>query len=220
MAFSAYVDEFSRQPWRSLLLLCCAGAAGLLLVDRHHHGSSAAWATMLLAMMPLLLAQPITHIVRSTRARRRGRTLIAFGVGYAFVWMLAGPLLMRLSEVVTVAAGDSRAAVLAATLVALAWSATPWHQVALNRGHRMKNLAVFGWRAEADAMTYGLVHGVWCVASCWAWMLVPLAAHGHGAATMIVVTALMLVERLAAPAWPRWRLPLPLRLFVNRHAHA
>jgi predicted metal-binding membrane protein len=145
--------------------------------------------------------------------------LAAFGVGYTFVWMLAGPFLLALAQLFNVI-GDSRAALLAVTLLALAWSASPWHQVTLNRGHRVKNLAVFGWQADIDAITYGLDHGAWCVASCWAWMLVPLAAGGHDATVMIVVSLVMLIERLAGPAWPKWRVPLPLRLLVNRHVHA
>jgi predicted metal-binding membrane protein len=217
LALAAHLDEFSRQPWRSLLLLCCAGVACLLLTERHHQHFAVAWAIMLLAMMPPLLAQPITHIVRSSRTRRRVRALFAFGVGYTFVWMLAGPLLMAMSRLLSMATDDDGAgALVAATLLALVWTATPWHQVALNRGHRIKNLAVFGWRADLDAITYGIVHGAWCVASCWAWMLVPLGAGLHHSAAMIVVTLVMLIERLAAPARPKWRLPRPVRLLVNR----
>jgi hypothetical protein len=134
--------------------------------------------------------------------------------------MLAGPFLMAMLLLIRITAGDGGAALIAVTLLALAWTATPWHQVALNRGHRVKNLAVFGWQADRDAFTYGLVHGTWCVASCWTWMLVPLAARGHHATAMIFVTLVMLIERLAPPAWPTWRLPLPLRIVVNRFAHA
>jgi predicted metal-binding membrane protein len=218
VVLSAYVDEFSRQPWRGLFVLCCAGFACLLLTDRHHQSFAVAWATMLLAMMPVLLAQPVTHILSSSRASRRSRALFAFAVGYACVWMLAGPLLMGISVLVSTAAGG--AALFAVTLLALAWTASPWHQLALNRGHRVKNLAVFGWQADLDAVTYGVVHGTWCVGSCWAWMLVPLAVPGHHTTAMIVVSFVMLIERLAAPAWPKWRVPMPVRLLLNKYAHA
>jgi predicted metal-binding membrane protein len=220
MVLSACIDEFSRQPWRSLLLLCCVGLGGLMMTDRHHHFVAVAWALMLLAMMPVLLAQPIAHILRTTRRRRWIRTFVGFGAGYALVWMLVGPVFMALSRAVVGLAEDQLHAGLTAALLALAWSASPWHQRALNRGHRVRNLAVFGWRADRDAVAYGVVHGTWCVASCWAWMLVPLVLHVHHMTVMVLVTAIMLVERLAPPAWPVWRLPMPMRLVMNRFAHA
>jgi predicted metal-binding membrane protein len=220
LALSAYLDEFSRQPWRSLLLLSCAGVAYLLLTHRHHETFAVAWATMLLAMMPLLLAQPIVHVVRSSRTQRRIRALLAFGFGYGLGWMLAGPLFIAASLLVKAVVGDYSNALLVTLLLALAWSASPWHQAALNRGHRVQNLAVFGLRADLDAFVYGLIHAGWCFASCWAWMLVPWSAGSYHVAIMILIAFIMLIERLASPARPRWRLPLLLRLTANRYAHA
>jgi predicted metal-binding membrane protein len=172
---------------------------------------------MLLAMMPVLLAQPITHIIRSSRTRHRTSLLLSFAAGYTSMWMAAEPIMTAASS----ALGrmlDGASATAVAVLVALAWTASPWHQRSLNRGHRPKNLAVFGWRAYSDAFAYGLDHGVWCIAACWAWMLVPLVS-GHSGVAMLVVTFVMLAERLAAPGAPRWRRPRPVGLLADVRAY-
>lgn len=216
---SAYADEFSRQPWPGLFALCCAGTGGAALTHQHlHHNFALPWATMLLAMMPVLLAHPVSHIHRSSRPRRLMRALVAFTAGYAVMWMCAGPPLMAIAQSIVTAAGDGAASIVL-TLLAFAWSATPWHQRALNRAHRPKSLAVFGWQADFDAIAYGLVHGAWCFASCWAWMLVPLVVRDHHVAAMILVTLIMFVERLAPAARPKWRVPFPVRLIRSGYAH-
>lgn len=194
--------------------------AYLLIADQHHQSSLLQWATMLLAMMPPLLAQPIVYILRSSRTQRRIRALLAFGLGYTVVWMLAGPLLTTVTRLLGVIAGDGVVVGLAITSLAILWSASPWHQTALNRGHRVQKLAAFGWQADLDAISYGLVHGTWCFASCWAWMLVPLATITHHASVMVLVTVIMLIERLAPPSLPKWRVPLPIRLLSTRYVHA
>src|ERR1700760_2387441 len=51
------------------------------------------WALMLLAMMPPLLAAPLTHVWRSSLPRRRIWSVLQFAIGYAAVWLAVGPLL-------------------------------------------------------------------------------------------------------------------------------
>lgn len=168
------------------------------------------WALMLLAMMPLLLAAPLGHVRRASLERRRMRAAAGFAIGYGAVWMAAGPVLIGLALLLQLLLGGATLA--AAVLIALAWSASPWQRAALNRGHRLRRIGIFGWAADRDCLAFGAVHGAWCVASCWAWMLVPLAAGRWHLAAMLLAGAAMLGQRLGAPAPPRWRLPpLPRR---------
>ena len=167
-----------------------------------------AWAAMVLAMMPLLLAPPVMHVSRSSLRRRRPRAVAEFALGYGAAWMVAGPPLIAGALLLTLAAGP--AAPLAAAGVALAWSASPWHRAAANRAHRLSAIPPFGPAATRGCFGYGLRHGGWCVATCWAWMAAPLAAGHQHLPAMAVAAAAMLAERLTPPGRPRWRAPTPL----------
>jgi predicted metal-binding membrane protein len=181
------------------------------------------WALMLLAMMPPLLAAPLMHVWRSSLPRRRARALAHFVFGYGLVWMAAGPVLIGLALVLQLLAGDGAPALAGALLLATVWSASPWQRVALNRGHRLRRIGLFGWAADRECLTFGVVHAAWCIASCWAWMLAALAAGPWHIAAMIVAAAVLLVERLPDPAPPCWRLPAvlswldPRPIFAARH---
>jgi hypothetical protein len=192
----------------SVRLLLAAGLAdtlGLIFALNPPGRLLAEWAMMLLAMMPLLLAAPLVHVWRASLPRRRLRALSHFVLGYGALWMAAGPLLLMLALLLRLLAGET--ALAAACLLAAAWSASPWQRIALNRGHRLRRIGLFGRAADRDCLAFGAVHGAWCVASCWAWMLVPLAAGRWHVPAMILTGAVMLGERLAAPGTPRWRLP-------------
>ena len=175
------------------------------------------WLTMILAMMSPLLGSPLRHVWRRSLTRRRIRAALLFLLGYAGVWLAAGALLVPGSLVLAgVAPTTGMPAVALAALIALAWQSTPLKQMALNRCHRRPPLAAFGFRAEADALRFGAGHGVWCVGSCWGWMLLALATDGplHWAA-MATVTVLSIVESARAPGIERWgaawpHLPQPL----------
>jgi predicted metal-binding membrane protein len=184
----------------------------------------AEWALMLLAMMPPLLAAPLMHVWRSSLPRRRLRALACFILGYGSVWMAAGPILMGLALLLQLVSGEG--AFTCSLLLATVWSAGPWQRVALNRSHRLNRIGLFGWAADRDCLTFGMTHAVWCIASCWAWMLAPLAAGRWHIPAMMFAGAVMLSERLAPPERPRWRLPALFSLldwrpiFAARHSEA
>jgi predicted metal-binding membrane protein len=71
----------------------------------------------------------------------------------------------------------------------------------------MRRFGLFGWAGNRDCLSYGINHAGWCIASCWAWMLVPLIAGIWHGPMMLLAAAIMLRERLSAPRAPRWRLP-------------
>ena len=103
--------------------------------------------------------------------------------------------------------------------VAAVWQCSPVKQQCLNRGHVHPDLAPGGVAADAGALRFGVVHGAWCVASCWALMLLPLlATHAHLAA-MACATLWMAAERLERPAEREWRVRVPqkaVRLVYGR----
>jgi predicted metal-binding membrane protein len=223
LVLSAHSTERAGLP-----AFCGSGTAGLLLAAPWSDALDLAlalnpplrlaadWALMLLAMMPPLLVMPLSHVWRSSLPRRRVRALAHFILAYAAVWMAAGPTLIGLALLLQLIAGDG--AFVAAVLLAIVWSASPWQRAALNRGHRLRRFGLFGWAADRECVSFGAVHATWCVAACWPFMLVPLVAGRWHVAAMMGAGAVMLAERLAAPDRPRWRLPFFLSLLHCRVA--
>jgi predicted metal-binding integral membrane protein DUF2182 len=194
--------------WRDALQLVIAFNPPALLLTE--------WALMLLAMMPPLLAMPIMHVYWSSLPRRRVRALACFTAGYGLVWLAAGPILITFAVLLRLAAGGMTPAFAGALLIAVVWSACPWQRGALNRGHRMGRVGLFGWAADRECLTLGVTHAFWCVASCWPWMLLPLEAGPWHMAVMVLAGAAMLSDRLSIPQQPRWRPPGVLGLIDVR----
>jgi predicted metal-binding membrane protein len=163
------------------------------------------WALMLAAMMAPLLIAPVRHIRDRSFARRRARAIALFAAGYAAIWMPAGFVLLSVAlatQQVTPASSLSLALVI---VIALVWQFSPIKQRCLNRCHAHAELAAFGLAADLDALRFGLTHGLWCVGSCWALMLLPLlVARGH-LLVMAAVTLWLFSERLDQPKPPTWR---------------
>ncbi|MCP1446021.1 putative metal-binding membrane protein [Pseudomonas sp. GGS8] len=166
------------------------------------HRILAGWALMLLAMMPPLLAMPLMHVWRSSLPSRRIRASVGFLLGYCALWMAVGPILTALALLLQIAVIKNALAV--ALLIAMLWSASPWHRAALNRGHLLRRIGMFGWAADRDCLIFGMTHGVFCIVSCWAWMLVPLVSGAWHIPMMLLAGIIMLVERLTPPGPPRW----------------
>jgi predicted metal-binding membrane protein len=168
---------------------------------------AAGWALMLAAMMAPLLIAPARHVYRSSFARRRTRALGLFVAAYGAVWMAAGVALLALARL---APSDSYVPAAVALAIAIAWQFSPVKQRALNRCHAHRALAAFGQAADIDALRFGWTHGVWCVCSCWALMLLPLLTPVGHLAAMGAVSLWMFAERLETPKPPHWRLRVPM----------
>lgn len=171
-----------------------------------------AWSVMLVAMMPPLIAFPLAHVQATALTGNRFRATTAFLAGYFGVWLLAGIPLLGVAAAFRLLYGGEGWALCVAVIVALSWSASPIQQAARNRAHGLRRLRLFGLAADRDRLIFGAVQGWWCVASCCAWMIVPLMVmRGHQLA-MIMVTFILITERLRGAATPRWRWPLIVRL--------
>ena len=173
---------------------------------------TAGWALMLVAMMSPTLITPIHHIRERSFKRRRARSVTLFVVSYAAIWMTAGGVLIAVMLMLNLLAPQSYLPAVGVGIIAFVWQCSPIKQRCLNRGHNHSELAAFGIAADLDALRFGITHGVWCVGSCWALMLLPLLLpQGHFAA-MAVVTYVMTSERLEQPRPLRWRLRFPGKL--------
>lgn len=167
---------------------------------------SLTWLAMLLAMMPPLLASPLLHVWHRSLRRRRVQAIALFFFGYMLAWFAAGMLLILGALLLdSIAEQLNLPAFALAALVALIWQVSPLKQDSLNRCHGRPPLAAFGYPADADALRYGLSHGLWCVGTCWALMLLPLTVSGL-AHWLVMVAAIyvLIVERVRAPVPSRW----------------
>ncbi|MBV8298055.1 MAG: DUF2182 domain-containing protein [Candidatus Eremiobacteraeota bacterium] len=169
---------------------------------------AAGWALMLAAMMVPTLIGPVRHVRDRSFARRRVRAIVLFASAYAAIWMAAGMLLLEAAIVLRLAVPET---VLLASAIAVAavWQFSPGKQRCLNRCHARPALAAFGAAADAGALRFGLMQGIWCVGSCWALMLLPLLVMNWRFAAMAMVALWLAAERLDTPAPPRWRFRLP-----------
>ncbi len=169
------------------------------------------WMLMIVAMMLPMSIPALAHIRLSTFAHARWRAMALFLAGYGAVWLMAGWVMKAIDMLLRNAATElqlpvHQPALAAAAVLALVWQVSPAKQRCLNRCHAHPSLAAFGWPAARDALALGLRHGVWCVGSCWALMLlVLLLPQGH-VAGMLAASGLMYSERLDPPRPPAWRL--------------
>jgi len=182
-----------------------------------------AWLLMLVAMMPPLLARPMEHLWFVAVAERRFRALGLFIVAYIAVWTLAGVALMATAvavEVLGSAAGFP--AFVPIGFVAFVWQTTPLKQASLNFCHRAPQISPSGLAADRDCLHYGLSTALGCVGACWALMLVPLVVHRLDCPTMVIISAVLLLERQTQARPTRWRFPLvkPMMLAGLRGFHA
>jgi predicted metal-binding membrane protein len=206
-----------------LPLLCRTAANGVsaddivarleLLIAVNPPGSLVlAWLAMLVAMMTPLIAQPLAYVRNSSLAPRRWRAAAGFLLGYFGCWFVAGAPLLLAALALRLVSGGATAGFLCATMLALLWSAGPLHQAAQNRAHRLSRIGLFGVAADRDCVAFGATVGWWCLASCWAWMLVPFFVTTFHSLAMLAVSAIIMGERLRGPGPPSWRIPPVLAL--------
>lgn len=195
---------------QGLAVLC---GSGLRAVDLLTAVSSPAWVfaagwfSMLLAMMPPLLTEPVRHVWHASLPARRARALLFFVAGYVATWMFVALPLITLAWWIGSAFPQTTglALLLAAALV---WSGTPHAQRGRNNCHRFVRVRAAGVRADLDCCRYGLKLASACSVVCWPWMLLPLlVGPPWHAATMLAVTLWQLADRLHPPRRTVWQVP-------------
>lgn len=165
-------------------------------------------AAMLGGMMAPLLAQNVTWVSTMSFASRRRRAIALFLAGYTCGWMGALGVLWVVANGFRALLGSETAALFAALGLCLVWQGSPAKPAALRLCHRTPTLPAFGLRAEVASLRYGLISAGWCVAGCWAMMLIPLAMPSAHFWLMAAVFPFMLGERYTRPPALRFRLSL------------
>lgn len=181
-------------------------AAGFCSMPSMRMTTLAAGSTlMFVAMMLPMIGAPVLHVSSQSFARRRLRSVTLFIGAYGAVWIAGGVALLLLAAGIVL----SPAAIAAAVAAAAVWQCSPLKQRCLNHGHNHSSLAAFGAAADRDALAFGLTHGLWCVGSCSALMLVPMLFPTAHIPAMAAMTLWIAGERLDRPTPPRWCLRWP-----------
>ena len=208
-SFAAWLAIAASSHWLGgyLPAFLCGSAQAPWLTAGWALSASLSWLLMIVSMMGPMTLPAIVHIRISVFARRRLRATSLFFVGFAALWLVPG-LAMKTLET-TLQAGstaDAYGPATVAALIACIWQCSPFKQRCLNRCHTHRPLQAFGVRADLDALRLGLEHGLWCVGTCWALMLLTVLLPQWHPAIMPVVAALTFCERLDPPKSPAWQI--------------
>lgn len=171
---------------------------------------TASWAIMMTAMMLPSAAPMVLLFDAASRRSHPGlpgalRTTV-FAAGYLLVWagmgipiFFAGELLARLDT----SSGGSliRWGLVGLLFVAGVYQFTPLKQVCLSRCQSPAGFLMTHWYPGlAGVLRTSLLHGAYCIGCCWAFMVILVAVGAMSLPWVLLVTALVAVEKLL-PAW-------------------
>lgn len=228
----ALLALWSASPWRgwldhggwgdtlALSPLCRAVPGGEWVVPALAAG--VAWLLMIAAMM-VPTALPLVGQFRRVVAGRpaAGRLVALVLAGYAVAWMAFGVAAHAADTALRSAAAASpelpgRAWMIGAAVLALAglfqFSALKYR--CLERCRTPFGFVNARWRGRnppVEAFRVGLDHGAFCVACCWALMLVTFVVGMGNPGWMLAIAAAMAIEK-NLPGGHRIRTPLGLGL--------
>lgn len=182
----------------------------------------AGWTLMTTAMMLPTTLPLIALFHRFTAQRRDSLRLVALLIaGYLGVWSLFG-IFVHLGGVAVGAVVEQIAwlksnhrAIGSATLaLAGLYQFTPLKYKCLDKCRSPMSFIAAHWRGGNEgrqALLLGLHHGIFCIGCCWALMLLMFAVGTGSVTWMLVLGAIMAVEKNAT--WGR-RLSMPLGVFL------
>lgn len=208
-------------PW---VLAGVAAAASLALIvwgaspagDYLHHARDSSWRSVLLfdvgwTLMTLAMMLPTTPgLLRAFQpvAARHAHTavlMVAVGAGFVAVWTLLGHVLRSADNSVhSAVAGwnwpeaQAHLIVAAVFVVAGVYQWTPLKHRCLTKCRTPRSFVYSHWqgrRPMLDAVAVGVAYGVSCVGCCWALMVLLFAVGSGNVAWMLVLGALMAVEK-------------------------
>lgn len=169
-----------------------------------------AWLLMVLAMMVPLSARLLVAVRRLVARRRHPGALVAVSaIGLVVPWLVVGQLLMSVDLLVQAGlarldwfAGRHGAAVSVAMIGAGAVQFSGLKQRCLIACRTPLGFAARYWsgrRPAVEALRIGFAYGLSCVGCCWALMAVMVVLGMAAWAPMLVLAAVMAVER-----WAGW----------------
>lgn len=210
-------------------LLLALGLAAWLLTDRRMEGMDSgpgtdlgglgfyvtAWVVMMAAMMfPSIW--PMVGVYATIQRRRRDAAKTApagatalFVTGYLAVWTAAGLVAYALFEAlrslsIDAFSWDRDGRYLAGGVLVLAavYQLTPLKYACLRRCRGPLGFLLESWRdGRVGALRMGIAHGAWCLGCCWALMAALFALGVMSVGWMILVAALIALEKLAPWQW-------------------
>jgi predicted metal-binding membrane protein len=199
-------------PRASLLLVTAAGAwVGVVAMERDMASMPgtvglgadsfvAVWAVMMTAMM-LPSVAPFASLYARVSGCDRASRLAAFASGYLALWTLAALPAYGLAWLAAWLAGDHRSAgtVLAVAVFAACglYQLTPVKDRCLARCRSPLGLALKlgSARGRTRDLRAGLYHGAFCLACCWALMVLLVAFGWMNLIAMVVLAGAVLVEK-------------------------
>jgi predicted metal-binding membrane protein len=158
------------------------------------------WVVMMAAMMfPSIAPMVLVH-----RRMARGSGTIPFVAGYLVVWALSGLLgyaVLKAGRSVDGGffAWDHAGRFTAAGVIAFAalYELTPLKRACLTRCRSPIAFLMGSWRrGRFGAFLMGTEHGGWCLGCCWALMAALFALGAMSLTWMLVITALIAIEKL------------------------
>ena len=163
---------------------------------QHPQTAFTAWMVMVVATMVPLAMPGARHVGRNSFRFRRHRAMATYLLAFIVSWVPAGVVAAGIDRYAPAQLGSWwRAAALA---VAATWQLTRPKRRALLACHRTLPLPPLGRAADLAVTRFATFQATRCARSCWALMLVMLAA-GHSVLAMAGLTALAVVEETRLP---------------------
>jgi predicted metal-binding membrane protein len=216
MASTATASTLRRAtvPWSLLLVAAAAAWVGVVAESRGMEGMPATmglsfggfvavWAMMMVAMM-LPTVAPFAALWIRTLTGHRTLRIGGFAAGYLLVWTAAAvpayALAWLATELASTRPTGARVAAVAVFAGCGLYQLTPLKARCLARCRSPLGfvLAYAGYRGRWRDVRVGVAHGGFCLACCWALMVVLLAVGLMNPAAMVVLTAVVLAEK----TWP------------------
>jgi len=166
-----------------------------------------AWTLMMAAMM-LPSITPLTSLYTRTMRGHRVRRIGLLTVGYLAVWAAAGMIAFVVGagaeRLADNAPGWAQATAIAACVACGIYQLTPAKNRCLQHcrtplGHLLRYTS---WRGPLLDARVGVDHGAWCLACCWALMVLLITFGVMNVAAMVVLAVVIVIEKIFEPG--RW----------------
>ncbi len=190
-----------RPEWPVTLVVGVAWVACAVLaaINGHDHAGAAAalgaWTLMAVAMMGPMALPAVRHVALNSLRARRARAMALYVAVFMAVWVAFGIAALGADAVATGTLAIDGQILLAATLaIAAAWQLTPAKRRAIYACTRTVALPPSGRKADRGVARFARLQARRSVRSCWALMLVMVAAGHTNLAWMAGLTAFILFE--------------------------
>lgn len=159
------------------------------------------WGLMMAAMM-LPSVAPMVQLYAKTLQGQRRRRLVLFALGYVLVWTASGLVAYGLAYVAGELAGEAPAAAHVAAVVVFAavgvYQLSPLKYRCLDHcrspiGHMFHYAA---YRGATRDLRAGAHHGAYCLACCWALMVLMIAFGVMNVWAMVGLAIVVAAEKL------------------------